>query len=355
MKSFMKNIRMVQFVMLVAVVGMYAFGLAGTGEAGMIVGLGLMFGTVATAPGSPDHIYATGSGEIPVLFANKTVEVFYDVSVAPFVANSDYTGVISKQGDTVVINTLPDISIGDYTQNSNINWQVLAGGKVELKIDRAKYFALRLDNVTMKQLADKGTLDKYTKHGAEQMRVSIDADFLADVYLGADAANQGLTAGLSGSYSLGVTGTPAALNKANVTEHVARCAAVANEQNWPIEGRWMVVPTWMKYLLDTSELKDAGVTGAASSFMVNGGYFKSLYDFDIFVSNLYTPVLDGGLNCFNVTFGHKTGVTFAAQLTDMKHFDKFENTIGEGMRGLQVFDWKVIKPEAVGVMYARLG
>jgi hypothetical protein len=341
--------------MLVAVVGMYAFGLAGTGEAGMIVGLGLMFGTVATAPGSPDHTYATGSGEIPVLFANKTVEEFYDVSVAPFVANSDYEGMIKKQGDTVVINTLPDIAMSRYTQNSSINWQTLAGGKVELKVDRAQYFAIKLDNITLAQLADKQTLDKFTKHGSETMREAIDTEFLADIYLEADASNQGLTAGARGHYNLGVTGTPAVINKANVTEYIARCAGVASDQKWPKSGRWMVIPTWMKYLLNTSELKDAGVTGAASSFMVNGGYFKTLYDFDIYESTHFTAVSDSGLSCDNIVFGHKSGITFATQLTEMKHFEKFENTIGEGMRALTVYDWKVVKPESVGVLYARLG
>ncbi len=359
MKKFMKHISVIQWVMLAVVVGLYSFGILGQGgDASLYVGLGLpiLFGTVAGAAGSPDHTYATGSGEIPVLFADKTVEVFYDVSVAPFVANSDYEGLIKKKGDTVVINTLPDIEISDYEQNSTINWQVLAGGSVELKVDRAKYFALRLDKVTLAQLSDKSTLDKYSKHGGENMRIAIDTDFLADVYLGASADNIGTTAGVkSGLFNLGTTAAPVVLTKDNFTDYVAMCAAVAEEQNWPKQGRWMVLPTWAKYLMDTSELKDASLTGAATSFMVNGGYFKTLYDFDLFISNLYTVVSDTGTSCYNITFGHKSGVTFAAQLTDMEYHDKFENTFGKGMKGLQVFDWEVIKAEAIGVLYARKG
>ncbi|RJP48715.1 MAG: hypothetical protein C4586_08330 [Anaerolineaceae bacterium] len=357
MKKFIKKISTINLVVLGVVLALYALGICGTADASTALfglGLPLLFGTVAGAPGSPDYTYASGSGEIPVLFADKTVEVFYDVSVAPFVANSDYEGMIKKKGDTVVINTLPDIDISNYEVNGTINWQVLAGGKVELKVDRSKYFALRLDDVTLAQLGDKGTLDKYTKHGGEKMRIAIDTDFLADVYLEAHADNQGTTAGKSGSYNLGTTGSSIPLTKGNITDKIAECAAVANEQNWPKEGRWMVLPTWAKYLLDTSELKDVGVTGAASSFMVSGGYFKSLYDFDLYISNLYTAVSDT-YSCYNITFGHKSGVTFAAQLTDMTYFDKFENTAGKGMRGIQVFDWKVIKTESLGVLYARLG
>jgi hypothetical protein len=357
MKNFKKYMPMAHWVVLGVVVALYLLGILSLGgPEALIAGMGLpmAFGTVAATAGSPDATYATGSGEIPVLFADKTVEVFYDVSVAPFVSNSDYEGLIKKKGDTVVINTLPDVEISDYEVNSTINWQVLAGGKVELKVDRAKYFALRLDNVTLAQLSDKGTLDKYTKHGGETMRVGIDTDFLADIYLGAHADNQGITAGAkSGLYDLGVTGSSIALTKTNVLDKIAECAAVAGEQNWPKTGRWMVIPTWMKLLLDTSELKDVSVTGAATSFMTNGGYFKSLYDFDLFETNLYTAVSDGGNSCYNITFGHKVGVTFAAQLTDMEYHDKFENTFGKGMKGLQVFDWEVIKSEAVGVLYAR--
>jgi len=48
---------------------------------------------------------------------------------------------IKQKGDTVVINTLPDVQISDYTVNSEINWQLMQKGRVDLKIDRAGYYA----------------------------------------------------------------------------------------------------------------------------------------------------------------------------------------------------------------------
>jgi hypothetical protein len=356
MKRFVKKLKPLQFAMLLLIAVLFAFGVvASTDESFASIGYALpflaFFGVVPGAPGTPDQSTLTGSGEIPILFSNKVIEEFYDVSVAPFTANSDYDGEIKQKGDTVVINSLPDILIQDYTPNGTINWQLLAMGRVDLKVDRSSYFAIRLDKITQAQLAQKNTLDRYSKHGAERMREHIDEKYLADVYLSAHAENKGLTAGRkSAGYNLGVTGTPIQMNKANATDMIARAAAVATEQNWPKQGRWMIIPTWMKYLLDTSELKEVSVTGAATSFMTNGGYFKRLYDFDLFETNLYTPV---ETDCYNITFGHKVGVTFAVQLTDMEWHDKFENTIGKGMKGFQVYDWKVIKSEAVGVLYAR--
>jgi hypothetical protein len=359
MKTFMKNINYLQMALLIVVCALSVLGVIGAGGnahlsiAGMLIPLA--FGVVAATPGSPDLTTQTGNGEIPILYADKVIEKFYDASVAPFTSNSDYEGQIRKMGDTVIINTIPDVLIQDYTVNGTINWQLLAKGKVQLQITRASYYAFRMDDITLTQLKDKKTMDEYSKDGAEQMRISIDTKYLADIYLHAAAVNQGLTAGRkSGNYNLGVTGSPVVLNKGNITDVVARMAAVAEEQNWPRTGRWLAIPTWAKYLLDTSELKDVSVTGMSMSPMLNGGYFKTLYDFDIFCTNLYTPVVDNATNCYNITFGHKTGVTFAAQLTDMEYFDKFENTIGKGMRGLEVYDWAVVKPESVGVLYARM-
>ena len=262
---------------------------------------------------------------------------------------------IRQKGDTVVINTLPDVQITAYTVNAEINWQLMQKGRVDLKIDRAGYYAVRMDKVTYAQLGDKKTMDEYAADGAEQMRKTIDTQFWADVYLHASSINQGATAGKrSAAFNLGVTASPVVLNKANVTELIAACADIAEEQNWPRTGRWMAIPTWMKYLLAISELKDVSVTGMEKSPMLNGGYVKTLHDFDLFVTNLYTPVYDSGKYCYNITFGHKTGITFAAQLTEMEYHEKFEKTFGQGMKGLQVYDWKVVKPEAVGVLYARM-
>ena len=265
---------------------------------------------------------------------------------------------IRQKGDTVVINTLPDVQITAYTVNAEINWQLMQKGRVDLKIDRAGYYAVRMDKVTYAQLGDKKTMDEYAADGAEQMRKTIDTQFWADVYLHASTQNTGTAAGKrSSGFNLGATGSPIVLNKANVTELIAACADIAEEQNWPRTGRWMAIPTWMKYLLAISELKDVSVTGLDKSPMLNGGYVKTLHDFDLFVTNLYTPVYDSATaktNCYNITFGHKTGITFAAQLTEMEYHEKFEKTFGQGMKGLQVYDWKVVKPEAVGVLYAHM-
>jgi hypothetical protein len=49
---------------------------------------------------------------------------------------------------------------------------------------------------------------------------------------------------------------------------------------------------------------------------------------------------------FNVIAGHKRGLTFASQLTNMENL-RAESTFGTLIRGLQVYGYKVVKPECI--------
>ena len=68
---------------------------------------------------------------------------------------------------------------------------------------------------------------------------------------------------------------------------------------------------------------------------------------------LVTLTLDT-VNVTNIIYGHKSGLTFASQLLKNETI-RSENFFGEKLRGLQVFGYKVIKPEAIGWMYAYKG
>jgi len=49
---------------------------------------------------------------------------------------------------------------------------------------------------------------------------------------------------------------------------------------------------------------------------------------------------------FSLISGHKMGFTFASQMTNMETL-RSENTFGNIIRGLQVYGYKVVKPEAL--------
>ena len=66
--------------------------------------------------------------------------------------------------------------------------------------------------------------------------------------------------------------------------------------------------------------------------------------FTIYVShNLYKSGSE-----FSILAGHKSGFTFASQMTNMETI-RSETTFGNIIRGLQVYGYKVVKPEALAV------
>jgi hypothetical protein len=304
---------------------------------------------VTVAAGAPDY-----SGTfIPEIWSGKLVEKFYDATVFGSIANTDYEGEISGQGDKVNIRTTPTIEIHDYQKGGTLQVQRPESPITTLTIDKAKYFNFIIDSVDKYQ-SDINIMDDWSGDAGEQMKIVVDTGILGDIYASAAAANKGNAAGRkSASFDLGATGAPVVLTAANVVDVIIRCSTVADEQNWPEAGRWMVIPAWMRYLLMNSELKNASVTGDGKSVLRNGR-IGEIDRWEIFMSNNLAVVSDGGFNCTHVIFGHKSGLTFASQMTEMDSL-KAESTFGILVRGLNVYGYKVIKTESIGDLYVRKG
>lgn len=314
----------------------------------------VFLGTVPGAPGSQNYtVDGDGNGAIAWLFSNKTNLKFYDASIMTNVTNSDFSGEIEKEGDRVTIQNVPTVTVYKKQKNGTTQWQNLKADGVTMYVNRAIEFAFRMDNIDIKQFKNKAYMDLCAADAAEQQKIFIDTEFLGEVYADAPAENKGATAGKrSGKYNAGATGAPVTISKTNVLDRIAYMSGIGKEQNWPAGEWWMVIPTWMSVLLEVSDLKDASMTGGGST-LINGRLGK-FGKFTLYETNLYTPVTDvaaGNLDCYNVVFGHKSAICAASQLTETDYFPKFENTSGKGMRGQQVYDWKTVKPEALGVLY----
>jgi hypothetical protein len=97
----------------------------------------------------------------------------------------------------------------------------------------------------------------------------------------------------------------------------------------------------MAGIIKKSDLKDASLTGDSQTPLRNGR-LGMIDRFTLYVShNLY---LNGSE--YNLIAGHKMGFTFASQMTEMQTLQA-ESTFGKIIRGLQVFGYKVVKPEAL--------
>ena len=298
----------------------------------------------AVSPGRPDY-----SGNfIPEIWSGKLIENFYDATVLSAISNTDYEGEIRQMGDTVNIRTTPEITIKTYVKGQTLAVENPDKAKLQLVIDKGEYFACVEDDVDQVQ-SDIALMDQWSKDASERMKIKIDQRVLTDMLTDVHASNKGQTAGaISGNIDLGVAGTPEAITKSNVIDLLINMGTVLDEANAPEQDRFVIIPAKMAGYIKQSDLKDASITGDGSSPLRNGR-LGMIDRFTVFVShNLYKNGSE-----FSVIGGHKMGFTFASQMTNMETI-RSETTFGNIIRGLQVYGYKVTKPEALATAVVTL-
>jgi hypothetical protein len=287
---------------------------------------------------------------IPEIWSGKLIENFYDATVLAAISNTDYEGEIKNMGDTVNIRTIPNITIKTYVKGQTLQVENPDKPKLQLVIDKGEYFACVEDDVDKVQ-TDVNLMDMWSKDASEQMKIKIDQRVLVDLLPGIAAINKGATAGrISGNINLGTTGTPVAITKANVTDYIVDIGTVLDEANCPEGNRFIVIPAKMAGLIKKSELKDASLAGDGTSILRNGR-LGMIDRFTVYMSH-NLKVDTGGK--FNLIAGHKMGFTFASQMTNMETI-RSETTFGNIIRGLQVYGYQVVKPEALAQGVVTLG
>ena len=150
-----------------------------------------------------------------------------------------------------------------------------------------------------------------------------------------------LAGAISGNIDLGVTSSTVALSKTNVLDYIVDMGTVLDEANAHESDRFLVIPAKLAGYIKKSDLKDASLSGDGTSVLRNGR-LGMIDRFTIYTShNLYK---NG--NEFNLIAGHKMGLTFASQMTNMETL-RSTTTFGDIIRGLQVYGYKVTKGEAL--------
>jgi len=244
------------------------------------------------------------------------------------------------------------MTVKNYSKGQNLEYDTPEGDVVELLIDNGFYYAFKVNRVDQKQ-ADMEYMEKWSDDAGEQLKIAVDGRILDNVYADAADSNKGTTAGKdSGNIDLGTSGSPVEITKANAVDKIVELGQVLDEQNVPETDRWLVVPPWMRTRSLLGELKDASLTGDGKSALRNGR-LGVVDRFTLYNSNNLTKVNDStyGGDAWHVLAGHKSGITFASQLVDNEMIPN-PNDFGQLIRGLQVFGYKVIKPEAVVDFYA---
>ena len=308
-----------------------------------------------TAAGIRD-IAASTMRYVPEIWSGKLLIKFYARTVCGAICNTDYEGEIKDQGNTVHIRATPTITIRDHTKGQALVYEQPLATPVDLLIDKGKSWAFSTNKVDEAQTDIKSYTEKWTETASKDLKVAVDTDVLGNVYSDAHASNQGATAGaISGNIDLGVdAGTSVSLSKATVLDKVVECGQVLDEQNAPDEGRWMVIPAWMCTIIKLSDLKNTQITGDSVSPLRNGR-IGELDTMTVYKSNLLATTTDGATATATcIIFGTKNAITFASQLVENESLPN-PFAFGRLFRGLQVYGYKVVKPEALGWLYAKKG
>lgn len=297
-------------------------------------------------PVAPGYTQYSGNF-IPEIWSGKLQAKFYKTTVFSEISNNDWEGEIKGQGDKVKIRTIPTITISNYTKGMNLSNQVPDSAPVELNIDQGKYFSLVLDDVDAVQ-TDLKLMDIFTNDATEQMKIAIDGDILNGVKAAAVAANKGNTAGvISGNLVLGTDAAPRSVTSSTILDLFLDAGQALDEQNVPETGRWLVIPSWMAAMVKRSDLKQAYLTGDSVSPLRNGK-LGMIDRFMVYVSNNLPKTNDGDSY---LMAGTKDAITFASQMTNVETI-RAQSTFGNIVRGLNVYGYGVIKPEALVNMVA---
>jgi hypothetical protein len=285
----------------------------------------------------PTSVSRTGSNLpngnfLPQIWSKKLNAKFYAQTCLSEITNNDYEGEIKNQGASVLIRTRPTVTISDYTVNGTISYQDILDEKIELLIDKAKTFAFKMDDVDKAQ-ADIPLLNELTQDAAYQMKIAIDTAVLGAVY--ADAGNSLSTL---------------TMDKTNVLDWIIDAEVKLEENNMPVDGRFLVIPPKAAGFIQKSDLKNASLSGDATSIIrgnLNNGRLGTVGGLTIYVSNN----LSHSGTTYQCLAGHKSAITFASQIVKVETL-RLQTTFGDAIRGLNVYGFKTILPSGLVVMPA---
>ena len=258
------------------------------------------------------------------------------VFAQPGVVNTTYEGVIAKQGDTVKINFIGDITVFDVTRNTDIpDPEQLDTALTNLTIDQAKGFNFQVDDVDKVQ-SQGDLIQGAMMEAAYGLRDKAD-QHIAGFYTQAAAANL-----------LGTDGVPIVPTASTAYEKLVDLGVLLDDANVPTEGRWAAVPPWFYGML----LKDTRFVAAGTSRtdeVLRNGQVGEAAGFRILRSN---NIRNTSGTLYKILAGHPMAISYADQIVSVESY-RMESRFADAVKGLHVYGAKVIRPQALAVLTAN--
>ena len=232
-------------------------------------------------------------------------------------ANRNYEGKIENMGSSVRVPSIGSVTVGDYT-GADITFQEDTGAYQTININKAKYFALKMDDVDKAQ-AIPGVIEALTDQAIYEMADVVDTE-LAKLYAKCK------------SKVAGVIGTD------KVSDKIIDLAVKMDEDNVPTANRWLVISPEIYGQL----IKEVPtISKGENTLGINQSYFIGSWGgFTIYKSNNVQRTAKK----YHCMAGVSAGLTLAMQINKMEA-GRFEKSFGEYVKGLQLFGCDVMETE----------
>lgn len=262
------------------------------------------------------------SNFIPTVWSEALVRELDREYIGVKNCNRNFEGDIREKGSAVKICSIGEISVFDYTKNTDMSTpQTLSDSAKTLTIDQAKAFNFQIDDIDRAQA--NPSLMKMAMRQAASTLADVADRYVYSLYTEADSDNK-----------ISVT----KLTTDNVVDTLlsARKLLLKNGVNSNIPTSLEVSPDVAAILLKTKIL-----TTNENRDAVDNGSLGSFIGFDVYVSPNIATDETGNFKCFART---KRAISFAEQVNEVEAY-RPESRFADALKGLHLYGAKVVYPE----------
>ncbi|QMV84090.1 hypothetical protein HW450_06755 [Corynebacterium hindlerae] len=250
------------------------------------------------------------------------------------IVNGEYTGEISRKGDTVHLSSLSAPTVNDYDIERDLEIEDLTVKDNAMKIDQGAYFAFRVNDLDVVQAAGPFK-DPATKAAAVALRDKVDKYIAKQIETDAKAK------------------VKADIDKSG-TDNSAFAALVAlseklNLESVPTTGRYVIVgPSLYSALLMDKRFTRVDASGTTDG--LRNGIVGRVLGMDVLLSN---NVTGAGTKTEKAYAGTPMATAFVSQLNKIET-DREEKRFSDIVKGLMIYGAKAYRPEGLAVLTATL-
>ena len=326
----------------------------------------------------------------PIIYSKQAQIALRRAAVTNAITNNSYFGEIANQGDTVRIQKEPDVTVNALQRHTGISVEKLDDSDFSLTIDKANYFAFKMDDIE-EQFANVDFTSLAADRAAYKMADAMDTDVLsylsghttAGAFITTSAGDKQTTETATGEYitanhldatdfgNLTISGSATAGDSVPLAPRLpgatalsattvspltvlARMARKMDQANVESRGRWVVLdPVFIEMLKDEDSRMLNGDFGGAG--LQNGLVLNNIHGFRVYQSNALPAAGTGAGTSGTTAQSTNYGVIVAGQddaVASAEQINKVENyrdpdSFADIVRGMHLYGRKILRPEAL--------